>query len=319
MIPIVNLQSPPPTHLEQTQLLSPAAEKYLEEAFDIIQKNSVKRDEVDWVALRKKAFKSVEGATSPADTYQAIRLILFFLEDGHSFFLTPEKASEFKQYRPESIDSIEKRGCLIDSDIGYILVPSFMSWSSEAMSDYASSLQEMIVELDKNGLNKWILDLRGNSGGCLMPMMMGLSPFFDRSEILEAFGLSNYGDSFFYNEKRLNIKELDILCTLKSDPYHLQNPHPQIALLMDRYTGSSGEAVAIAFLGLQNVRTFGQKTAGCTSGNVNYTLPDGAEIILAYNYMTDLKGRVYKMGIAPEEETSGDALDAAKTWLKRSS
>lgn len=316
MIHIVSLQSPPSPHLEQTQLLSPVAERYLEEAFDIIQKNSVKRDEVDWVDLRKKAFKSVEGATSRSDTYQAIHLILFLLEDGHSFFLTPEKASEFKQYRPESIDSIEKKCCLIDSDIGYILVPSFMSWSLEAMSDYASSLQEMIVELDKNGLNKWILDLRGNSGGCLMPMMMGLSPFFDQSEILEAFGLSNCEDGFLYDEKSLKIKETDMFCALKSDPYHLQNPRPQIALLIDRHTGSSGEAVVIAFLGLQNVKTFGQKTAGCTSGNVNYTLPDGAEIILAYNYMTDLKGRVYKAGITPEEEISGDALDAAKNWLK---
>jgi C-terminal processing protease CtpA/Prc len=190
-----------------------------------------------------------------------------------------------------------------------------MSWSSDAMSDYASSLQEMIAELDNNNLNKWILDLRGNSGGCLMPMMMGLSPFFDRSEILAAFGLNNCGDGLFYNEKSLSIKEIDLSCSLKSNPYHLQNPFPRIALLIDQHTGSSGEAAAIAFLGLQNVRTFGQKTAGCTSGNVNYILPDGAEIILAYNYMTDLKGKVYKTGITPDEEISDTALDAAKNWL----
>lgn len=76
--------------------MSTAAADYLGNALDVIQKNSKMR-QTDWTALRTKAFAQAAGAQTPADTYPAIRSALAALNDGHSFFVTPEAASAMMQ------------------------------------------------------------------------------------------------------------------------------------------------------------------------------------------------------------------------------
>ena len=53
-----------------------------------------------------------------------------------------------------------------------------------------------------------------------------------------------------------------------------------IAILTDEWTASSGEAVLLAFRGMENVRTFGAATAGYASVNMVYSLYDGAQLWL---------------------------------------
>src|SRR5574339_248362 len=71
--------------------ISAAASRYLEEALDIVQHNSLYKDRTDWETLRTTAFKIAEHAQTPADTYGAIRYALAELGDHHSHFLTPEE------------------------------------------------------------------------------------------------------------------------------------------------------------------------------------------------------------------------------------
>lgn len=64
---------------------------YFNEALDYIQGNSIKREQIDWQALRKEVFALVEKAQTPAETYPVIRMILERLGDNHSFFRDPEE------------------------------------------------------------------------------------------------------------------------------------------------------------------------------------------------------------------------------------
>jgi hypothetical protein len=116
--------------MEQSCPISRDAEVYLEEALDFIQQHSVRRDEVDWSDLRRRAFLCAKGARTPSDTYQAIRLSLSLLEDRHSFFASPEKVDDLQDTHPEAIYSIQEKSHLIDSDIGYICIPPFHSLSA---------------------------------------------------------------------------------------------------------------------------------------------------------------------------------------------
>lgn len=68
---------------------SPQAIRYLNEALDYIQTNSVKTKTVDWSMLRQKAKALAEDAQTTADTYPAIKMVLQHLGDHHSFFLNP--------------------------------------------------------------------------------------------------------------------------------------------------------------------------------------------------------------------------------------
>ncbi len=103
-------------------------------------------------------------------------------------------------------------------------------------------------------------------------------------------------------------------------PYRLRTPAPPVAVLTDRSTASSGEAVAVAFRGLRNARSFGEATAGLSSANENYTLPDSAMILLTVALDADRTGTVYGGPLAPDEPVPGapgaDApLAAALRWL----
>jgi carboxyl-terminal processing protease len=64
---------------------------YLNEALDIIQKHSVRREHIDWQALRQEVSLLADEAKTPAETYPAIERALALLDDHHSMFSSPEK------------------------------------------------------------------------------------------------------------------------------------------------------------------------------------------------------------------------------------
>lgn len=64
---------------------------YLDEAMDFIQRNSVRRERIDWPVLRQEVYALAAHAQTPAETYPAIQLALERLGDHHSFFLDPVK------------------------------------------------------------------------------------------------------------------------------------------------------------------------------------------------------------------------------------
>jgi carboxyl-terminal processing protease len=61
-------------------------------------------------------------------------------------------------------------------------------------------------------------------------------------------------------------------------------PNPPVAILTDSLTASSGEAIVVAFRGLEQARSLGGATAGVPTPNVSYFLVDGAVL----NVMTAL-------------------------------
>ena len=63
---------------------------YFRVAFFLIQRNSLMRDRVDWIAVRVEANDLMRGARSTRDTYPAIRLVLRRLGDDHSHLASPE-------------------------------------------------------------------------------------------------------------------------------------------------------------------------------------------------------------------------------------
>jgi C-terminal processing protease CtpA/Prc len=64
---------------------------------DHLQEHSIKRDTVDWDALRNDALALAMQAQTTAETYPAIRLALELLGDRHSFFVTPDDMHRRKE------------------------------------------------------------------------------------------------------------------------------------------------------------------------------------------------------------------------------
>ncbi len=287
----------------------------MDEALNFIQQNALRREEIDWNDLRKKTHL----AAKEDGAHNAIRLALFLLNDHHSRLFSPDEEEAFlEELKPIEIEQIMEKGDLIDEKIGYLYVPRFPSGHPQDISHYASNLQKLIRELEEKGADRWVIDLRGNSGGIAMAMMMGLAPFFNSSEILNIwFGARNDLEGLTFDGKTLRYQEDTKIYSIsvEENAYHLQNPSPKIALLLNGQTGSAGEQTALSFIGLNNIRSFGKKTGGSTTMHLGYVLPDGYQIHLAHFYMNDRQDNIYPSGIHPDEYTD-EPLLAAKLWLQ---
>jgi C-terminal processing protease CtpA/Prc len=96
-----------------------------------------------------------------------------------------------------------------------------------------------------------------------------------------------------------------------------------VAVLTGPRTASSGEAVTISFIGRPRTRSFGLATAGLSTANSGFLLPDSSMIQLTVSVEADRNGRRYGEKIEPDEtipasliEGADPQMDRAIAWLK---
>jgi C-terminal processing protease CtpA/Prc len=104
--------------------------------------------------------------------------------------------------------------------------------------------------------------------------------------------------------------------------YKIKNINTKIAVLINSKTGSSGEMAAITFIGLPNVKLFGQPSAGFTTANSTFYLSDGTLLFLSTNFVTDRTYKKYPDRIIPDEIiniqsgiSDDETLENSKKWI----
>ncbi len=117
-----------------------------------------------------------------------------------------------------------------------------------------------------------VVDLRGNGGGDMGPMFAGLSPLLPDGTALSFVNRMGTTDVIIDGNSVIGGGTPTATAGGK-----LNLP---VAVLIDGDTASSGEATLLAFRGLDNVRTFGEPTAGFASANMVYDYPDGRSLML---------------------------------------
>jgi carboxyl-terminal processing protease len=305
------------------------ARSYLEHALDLMQKNSWKRKEVNWSELQAATLQLAAGAKNSLDAYDALRFALSSLGDHHSHLLLspvlqklegnllsgkgaarksiqilPDDATPHSpyvgRYEPEG-----HRQSLGGRKFALVVVPKFPGVDRTEGARYSEKLQRIIAELDSERPAGWVVDLRGNVGGNMWPMLVGIGPLLGESSNLGGFlDISGTMANWSYHEGvaglSINGKESAQAGPLPGKPYHLRAA-PAVAVLVDSATGSSGEAIAIAFRGRARTRFFGERTAGFSTVNQFFVLADGAILNMTVGVDTDRNGRVYLDGVSPDE------------------
>jgi hypothetical protein len=295
---------------------SSEAAAYLGATLDLMEQHSIRRDIIDWRELRRATGILASGSVTTEDTYAALEVAIRLLGDYHSHFYRPDEAEALAN---DGVDSaalgawMAPSGELLESNIGYVSVPAFNGVSAERTTKFADELQAVIARLDTSRICGWMVDLRGNIGGNVFPMLAGLGPLLGNGEA--GGGIMADGNVIprTYADGRSGS------ASVSQPPYHLLNPNPPIAVLIGNGTASSGEATALAFIGRPNTRTFGQASAGATTGNSPFFLSDGAILNLAITRMIDRNGDVYDGKIEPDARTDSEdpdvAVDGARKWL----
>jgi carboxyl-terminal processing protease len=307
---------------------------YLNKALNIIQSRALKSGHVDWKLVRAKSLELAAGAKSTSDTYPAINYALAQLGDNHSFLVgqngnatrrfEPSGAQPIIQERVESNDILQ----LDDKRFGFIVISGLGAASETAAAKrYAESLQKTIDRIAKQKPSGWIVDLRGNTGGNMWPMIVGVGPLLG-SGTLGFFQYSKLSVPWYYERgqagfenvlgKHANFKIGESIADCAENV--------SVAILIDGATGSSGEAVSISFKGRPNTRFFGQHTFGLSTANEDMKLGDGAVIFLTTSVEADRNHVLYASGVAPDVSVEqgdtplGSAKDpcikAALGWLK---
>jgi carboxyl-terminal processing protease len=85
---------------------------------------------------------------------------------------------------------------------------------------------------------------------------------------------------------------------------------------LENETASSGEIIALSFIGRSNTHSYGSKTKGLMTANLIFPMSDGAMVFLSIAVDADKTGKVYGQEILPDVETHGDGiLKEALQWL----
>ena len=347
--------APPPGARDETApRLSPEAGAYLDSAVAVMRRDAVHRAELDFAAIADSVRAFAAGAQTVEDTYPALKRALPLLQDHHSSFwtaaevrdnfgFTPEdietiKAGTAPQIDPSKVDSLRASldyasGRVIDGlageRVGYLVVPEFDNLFEEGMALFADSLQSLIRSLDRDGVAGWVVDLRANRGGNVVPMVVGLGPLLDTDNVyytVDAGGTemsaSYYRDGGYYSVEAGGEEGEPLIRS--SVGYRLSVPDRPVAVLTAWKTASSAEAVTALFAGQPNVAVIGQKTNGLTSVNAFNFLGDDSVLNLTSGYLANRERTVYPQGIAPDIEVppgeadaaSGDAaLERAAAWI----
>lgn len=320
---------------------------YLNRALDEMQLHALKREAVDWARIRKEALARAAHAESTVDTYDAIRFALTSLGDHHSsLHLTPalqavesqRKAGRTSDLEPNAspasfspyVGRYEPEGHIEQFDgkpFALLVVPKCFPENDGQFVKFETKIQQIIAELDMSHPLGWIVDIRGNAGGNMWPMLAGVGPLLGESDDLGEFFNTNGHSVWTYRNgvaAESDDGTLNPYPAVKGSPYKLANV-PNVAVLIDRSTGSSGEALAVAFRGRPRTRFFGEHTEGVSTVNEVFALSDGASLWLTIGTQADRSGKQYPDGLAPDEFVAGSdkmpapaqdpVVEAALRWL----
>lgn len=186
---------------------------------------------------------------------------------------------------------------LLGSDVGYLRVvgigPQF------SIKENADLIRSGVKDLHTKGVTKWIVDLRYNGGGNMNPMLSGLAPLIGDGFI----GGSVDAKGNMHREYNIKAGQFydtgNLVCEIDSKPEI--EPTAKVAILISRYTISSGEIVAVAFKGRNNTRFFGEESAGYTTGNGYDQLSDDLILVISQSVFVDRNKEVYYGEVGVDE------------------
>jgi C-terminal processing protease CtpA/Prc len=181
---------------------------------------------------------------------------------------------------------------------------------------YADQLQRAVAAADAARVTAWIVDVRGNGGGNMWPMLAGVGPLLGEGVI--GFFIDPVGQEVAWHYRDGASWEGASLAQRVSAPYTLRQARSRVAVLTDAGTASSGEATVIAFRGRLETRSFGTPTCGLSTAIENYALSDGARLNLAISVMADRTRAKYGEAVSADEFILDPAEVVARAieWLQ---
>jgi len=290
--------------LEPGMQINSEVADFLNQMVDIMEENSINRNSIDWTDFRNQVLERGFSAQNVAQADDALRQALVLLGDNHSFIIKQNGyfiSGSNVNCPPSSFEDVTKPG-----NIGYVQVSSFSGSDSNNQVAFAESIQDPIETQDNQDITGWIVDLRNNTGGNMWPMLADIGPILGEGVGGYFIGPDNTQTPWSFSDGGAIIGSTTLVQVF--DNYELVNPHPKVAVLLNRAVTSSGEAIAISFIGRENTRSFGTESCGLSTSNSGFSLNGGYALFLTTAYLADRNQNIFGIPITPDTPTTEDTI-----------
>ena len=303
--------------------MSKEVKLYVDEFLEVIEQNSLYKEELDIAVIKKLIETNANGAQKIPEVYAALRYGLRAV-DKHSMFWSAEQIEEWKAPKKGkkligvSSKILVTKGQMFGK-IAYLSMPGIGSGNPTELIYFADSLQNLIKSLDASNPIGWVLDLRNNDGGNCWPMLAGIGPLLGEG-VCGYFTLEDVYQDWSY-ENGASMMQGRIQTQVSIQPLELKDQNPKVAVLVGPTTSSSGEVTTIAFRNRPNTKSFGQPTGGYSTTNSNFNMSDGSMLLLAISVYADRTKEKFGQEIIPDvivEESGSEedqTLEQAIEWL----
>jgi len=297
--------------------MSSEASAHLSEIVSVLQREWLFRDRMEWMAFRQRVFEKAGAAQTIPETHDAIRLALTMLGDRHTWYRPPTGELIYNPQSPtQSTGECTPAPLVtpeIPTDVGYVRIQITPQTPPAA-------IQEALRSGDRGErLVGWIVDLRNSRGGNMWPALVGIGSllgdgvagfFVDARNQATPWGYT--GGSAWEGQPEKDAAFLE-------KPYTMARANPRVTILTDIGVASSGEAIAIAFRGRPNTRSFGTPTCGLSTAVSGFPLKSGGVIGVMTSVMADRTRRQYGGPVEPDELVSDptQVVPRAVAWLRR--
>ena len=292
------------------------ARNHLDRILQLMETNSVNRNTIDWSDFRATVLAKAPDPERLDDTFEAIHTALGLLGDNHSIYIAPPEYGVKLRNSKITCTGALLASVTVPTSIGYVRARSLAEGSgTPEANSYASTLHAQMRARDTSTVVAgWIVDLRGNGGGNMWPMIAGLGPILGEGTV--GHFINPAGNWSVWEYSGFASRTNGLVAQAVTNPYTLRNPNPKVAVLIDGRVASSGEAAAIAFKQRPNTRFFGTPTCGLSTANVTFSIDD-ASLVLTVAKMADRTRLVYGDSVVPDEFISNvpNQVDRAIAWL----
>ncbi|MFK7957310.1 MAG: S41 family peptidase [Lysobacterales bacterium] len=267
---------------------------------------SLYANSVDWTVVSARYQELTKGKTSPVDLRPGLEFLINALGDRHGAFRSAEDFSIVAAYSGPPNENDHRDADFVDrvindisaqfsyrqvgSALGYLRVVGI--GPGRSVKENADQIRAGLLALANRGIKKWIVDLRFNGGGNMNPMIAGLAPLIGDGPI---GGLQNaqgervrhytIRDGQFFDSGNL-------VSEMPNQP--LIDESQKVAVLVSRYTISSGELVAVAFKGRENTLFIGEPSAGYTTATGYDQVRDDLFMMISQSVFVDRNGTPYE-------------------------
>lgn len=281
------------------------------ELFKALKTGYLHRNSVNWKKIEKETYQKLSTYNNFKSSLIEITQLFDKIDATHCLiYRDNQRYTAIKEKLPKERYSVEVKkkydskpafeAKVLDRKFAYILIPgmSFNDNSAGYLSKVAQSLYDQVAQLKSNNrIEGWIVDLRMNTGGNSIPMLLALYDLLGDNGIWGELNLNKKMVSKHRLEKGTYYYKAEPLAAIKPKGPLLDRA--PVALITGSFTGSSGEVTALAFKGRTNTVFIGENTAGFTTGNIIWPLPFDTTMALTTAYDGDRNGNYYPF-ISPD-------------------